>query len=319
MTDNTKYYTIPTRKWLKPIESLIEKEIGLSGILILSERIGKDKVMVKITKGHNKLIEKINKLIKHEPNCVRTYNTILCYEDRDKIKNLYKNSDGFCNSDIDDGRKITLEVMYRYRSSLNKYHKRLLMKQYIEIIKQLLLVQTHLFQKYGIIHNDIHEGNILVKRKHDVEKEMIYKIKNKDYKLRIIFEIVLCDFDKSIIYDKKITDEFDKEYLWMNNSKLNPDKNDYTMTLIKNLIDTIKNTIHLLHNEDYEKHSKRILDSINNEKLKSYIDFCESDMRSFLRKERTFEDFKERAVNKGVVLTNHICNILEEKDKLLIK
>jgi len=312
-----KQYIIPTQKWLKPLIPLIENELDHTGLLLLSERIGKDQVIVKITKGHNIMIQKINELIYNEPNCIKTYNTILCYEDRKQINHKYKNSDGFCNSNKDIGTKITLEVMKKYESSLNKYNKKISMKYYIEIIKQLLYAQLHLFSKYGLMHNDIHEGNILVKNKLDKEKEITYKIDDEIQTLKIKFEVVLSDFEKAITYNKNITDTFDKYYIWTADNKINLENCDYTITLAKNLIDTITFTVHLLKKEDYDKHGDRIINNINIKKCKYIIDFCQSDTRTLFKKERHYEGYHERLLTKGKLLTKYIISVLEENDNWL--
>ncbi len=41
----------------------------------------KEKVIIKISQGYKPLILKINKLIKHMPNFVKTYCSFNCYED----------------------------------------------------------------------------------------------------------------------------------------------------------------------------------------------------------------------------------------------
>ena len=76
--NNIKNYLTPTKSWLEPLEVFVPEEISSRGILIISEMIKKEKIMVKVTKGRNHNLEKINNLIKNLPNFVYTYCVIIC-------------------------------------------------------------------------------------------------------------------------------------------------------------------------------------------------------------------------------------------------
>jgi predicted unusual protein kinase regulating ubiquinone biosynthesis (AarF/ABC1/UbiB family) len=133
------------------------------------------------------------------------------------MPNFVKTYCSFCNAKADSGDFITMEIMKKYRhGSLNKYINKLELSEVINILKQLLLAQLYIFNKTGFLHNDIHLGNILVKKsKEDIT--LNYKINIIDnnipinkHRINIItnFLPLISDFDRGSIYNQPhITEE----------------------------------------------------------------------------------------------------------------
>jgi len=60
-----KGYMIPTKTWLKPLSKLIIKKNNPNtvGLILLSELLNKEKLIVKITPNYNKKIIIIDKIL----------------------------------------------------------------------------------------------------------------------------------------------------------------------------------------------------------------------------------------------------------------
>lgn len=236
--DKVKEYVIPTKHWLKPLEKLIIKkgESNQNGLLYISELINKGKILVKVTKGNFKNIERINNKIYNMPNIVKTYCTITC---KDNFLLIEKNKQ-FCNNkeekyDIND---VTLELMKKYNDSITGNYN-MNISEYLNIIIQISMGQMNLFSKFGYTHNDIHTGNILYYI-HPESKIIKYKYLSLKYfpiKLEIKKEYILSDFDNKL---EKISKEYFK------NIKLS--ENSYLYSLYDNIISTIGKTLPLLKN-----------------------------------------------------------------------
>ena len=161
--DTNKQYIIPTKKWLKPIEKYITYDVNTEGLIMLGKFIDKEEVIIKITKDKRYDIIEINKLIKDLPNFAETYCSFSWLENFDSLSNEYKDSKSFCNAK-DDNKVITLEIMKKYKNgSLFKLQNKLNIEQVVNIMKQLMLAQIHAYSKTGLLHNDMHLGNILVR------------------------------------------------------------------------------------------------------------------------------------------------------------
>ena len=157
-----KQYIIPTTKWLNPISKFISEDINNDGLMILSNLVKKEKVIVKITSKKNRKIIYLDKILKTEPNFIYTYCAFSCDENISILNDQYKKTQSFCNGDIKPTKNITLEIMKRYHNgSLNTLINLLDLDKFTNILKQLILAQINAFFKYGFVHNDLHLGNIL--------------------------------------------------------------------------------------------------------------------------------------------------------------
>jgi hypothetical protein len=285
ISHNDKQYIIPTKKWLKSIEPLILDDINTSGLIMIADFIEKEKVIVKITKGKRDDIIEINTIIKDMPNFVKTY----C---------------SFCNAKADSGDFITMEIMKKYRhGSLNKYINKLELSEVINILKQLLLAQLYIFNKTGFLHNDIHLGNILVKKsKEDITLNYKINIINNNipinkHRINIItnFLPLISDFDRASIYNQPhITEE---EY------------NDQN-TLGGNIYDTFNRCIVLLKNKD----EKELIYQKINEKninIEKYINFSKKNLRSFYKKNYNYEKYINEESKNMLAFSCMLINLLE--------
>lgn len=291
--NNDKQYIIPTKKWLKPIKPLILDDINTSGLIMIADFIEKEKVIVKITKGKRDDIIEINKIIKDMPNFVKTYCSFSCLETFDALDTKYDKKNSFCNAKADF---ITIEI-------INKYINKLELSEVINILKQLLLAQLYIFNKTGFLHNDIHLGNILIKKsKEDIT--LNYKINIIDNNIPINkhrinittnFLPLISDFDRASIYNQPyITEE---EY------------NDQN-TLGSNIFDTFNRCIVLLKNKD----EKELIYQKINEKninIEKYINFSKKNLRSFYKKNYNYEKYINEESKNMLAFSCMLINLLE--------
>jgi hypothetical protein len=249
-TDAKKQYIVPTINWLEPIKELITNDIGTEGLLIISKLIKKEKVIVKITFGYNKKIKVFNNLLKNEKhNLIKTYCVFTCYENEKTLSNKYKDSNDFCNGTSED-QLILLEIMKKYEGSLSSYEGNLNFNTYMNVLKQIILIQIYLFEKYGIVHNDLHNGNILIKR-HSHTQNFEYKISNKTIAIDSKIEFILSDFGYAVSYDENIFNKYDDNFLFDKKiNKLNVLNFNENFTLSNNILSVINNSLNLLNVDD---------------------------------------------------------------------
>lgn len=248
-----KTYVFPTKKWLKPLKELILDDVNTVGRLIISELINtnnntlnnvnqdiiKGKIIVKITKGRNTFIKRVNELIKNLPNTVYTYCVILCYDD---FLLIDKNK-SYCNiKAIKEEYAVTLELMKYYKYGFLSSKNKLNIDNIKSIIKQLIYCQINIFSKYGLTHNDIHKGNILINK---INSNLEYKYINKKIDNQK-YEFILSDYDK--MFEFNITNIRDHFNLKINES----DENNYytKFSLYNNIINIFYTIIKLSTNKN---------------------------------------------------------------------
>lgn len=270
-----KEYKIPTNDWLRPIKILIDeynlenpKNIIYESELIETE-IKRENILVKVSKVDTLLntTEEIYKYIKDSIHIVKIYCFLHCNENKTYLDNNHKDVLGFCNAThIDEDKQlISLEIMKKYNSSLKKYEEKLKLTPMIHYLKYLLLIQIDLFNNYGFTHNDIHLGNILVKK----ERENItYKFIIDDKEIEIITNktLVLTDFEESLIISKKTR-----------KIMLQADKCKYMNTLESNIYSTFSMMIELLKDDKEKYELSRILkkNTIDkNDSIELFVAFC---------------------------------------------
>jgi thiamine kinase-like enzyme len=212
-----KNYLIPTNNWLKPL-AVFHESSNLIMESELTNEIKKENVIVKVTKfeNNNNLLktEEIYNIIKESKHIVKIYCFINCNENKINLTNEYKDILGFCTRDTinDDNIKINLEIMKKYKHSLNRYEKKCNLETVKIILKYLLNMQYELYYKYGFIHNDIHLGNILIEKTDDhvtnfisydldLPSEIIDTIQ---VKISTKFNLYLTDFEYSLVLKKSL-------------------------------------------------------------------------------------------------------------------
>jgi hypothetical protein len=162
-------------------------------------------------------------------------------------------------------------------------------KQYF---KQLIYAQLHIFDKIGFIHNDIHLGNILIKKRFDNE-ELNYIILGKKYNISTNRILIIMDYDRSIIYDQSLM-------------KLPEPNLDFT--IMYNIVKTIKEISKLLIDGD----RKLLIDIFEESSITFHypiIEFSEKILRGYYKKQRDYNDFKELSIKDCIQL----CNVIWDK------
>jgi hypothetical protein len=244
----SKSYVLPTNKWLKPLK-LLHKDNNLVMTSELVNKLKKEKVIVKITKINSfiteNLTEYVYNIIKDSVYVVKIYCFLNCNENPKYLSEEYKDILGFCNTTSSNENKqiINLEIMKKYKQTLKTLEDECNLKTILIILKQLLLIQLELFDKYQFVHNDIHLANIFIEK---IEKEtkIIY-----DINIKTIFDLYLTDFEYSLILSKKLNPNIN---LFFNSIKDN-ENSKKRITLEKNINDTFYNCILLLKDEKLKK------------------------------------------------------------------
>jgi hypothetical protein len=225
---------------------------------------------------------------------LHTFGTIQCSEVEINYDTQYKDCDGFCNKDKSEieNINITLEIMKLYQGSLSEYINKFNLSEVEVLMKQILLCQMHIYEKIGFLHNDIHLGNILIKiiKESKEPEELQYKIRNSTYIIKTNFKLILSDFDNAIIYNQNI---------------LPLEQYDETYTIQYNIIKTINTFKILLNKEDQHKISVVLEKSLNSFSY-HFLNFSEKILRSYYKKNRSYEDFIEISLFQCIKLLNNI-------------
>jgi len=291
LKDEQKQYIIPTKNWLKPLEPFIL--VNTSGLIMITDFIEKEKVIVKITKGKRNDIIKVNKIIKDIPNFLQSYCSFTCLDNFDNINS-------FCNAKENSGDFVTLEIIKKYKhGSLNKLINILELNEVVNIIKQLLLAQIHIFSKTGFLHNNIHLGNFLIDKKKDTI-ELKYKIDIENIKkvnINILsnFIPIISDFNESTIYD---------------NNDLTEDEYRKQNTLGKNIFATFNICLTLL------KNNKDLIIKCMNDKnsdIEKYLETSNKNLGSYYKKYYDCESYIKRECRYMLAFSSFLINILDNK------
>lgn len=321
LTNNvTKQYIIPTIEWLKPNEELITEDISTEGFLIIADLIKKEKVIVKITKGYNKKVKYFNNLFKNEKyNLIKTYCNFYCHENDKTLTSKYKDKNEFCSGN-NEQQLILLEIMKKYEGSLTLLEGKLNSYTYLEILKQLLLTQIYLFEKYGFIHNDLHSGNILYKT-YSTNEDISYNVLDNVIIVNSIVEIIFSDFSYAISYDENVFNNFDSNFLF--DKTINkPNKINFhkELTLLNNIVAVVNNSLNLLNFNDkkYNFIKNKIDEFLNSDYIKEKLTLSRKNLANLFNKHNTYKTFKEREVNMNVILTNYLFKLIYSHDYELI-
>ncbi len=261
---NGKDYILPTKAWLEPLEVLASQDVTTRGKLIISELVKAHKVLVKLTSGRNHHIKEFLNQVKGLPNLVNTHCVFFCNDDF----LLTQSEKQFCSLETKNGDyfkeyikklpkaknynySVTLEVMEYYNLGSIKSLKNITYKKFLNILFQLVFCQLNVFGKTGYTHNDVHEGNIIIK-KHDTDQIFNYKYitpkcvnESTEYNYKDKYEYILADYDK-IFYFRK--DHFERYY-----GDVDPDTDAerfLSFSLYSNLLETINKLIEKLNSQD---------------------------------------------------------------------
>lgn len=292
-----KEYKLPTKDWLVPLKILVDQynvensDTILFDSKLIESEIKKERVIVKIIKKTSflKTNEELYNIIKKTPHIVKIYCFINCNEKKNVLTNNYKDTLGFCNGNHHDkdNQLITLEIMRRYESSLNKYNDSLNEKTMIHFLKYLLHIQLELFDTYGFVHNDMHLGNVLIRK---LDKQTTTIVFNYD-KNKINFDtnimLYIADFDYSLILFNSINPK-------ISNFLKNKDNRKYDYTLESNIYNTFYHCLNLLKDETLKTKLHHLLKDgkINDYTRDSYYEKTKKNFSAYSSGEKPELNFK---------------------------
>jgi serine/threonine protein kinase len=189
---------------------------------MITDKILQNEILVKMTSCRQHQIKEFTSKMKGLPNIVSTYCVLLCHDDFLMINE----SKQYCNlENIDKKLKtkeeyirmlekaknynysVTLELMEYYRNGSIVSIDKINLTEFCSILLQLVFCQLNLFSFLGYTHNDIHPGNILIKKyKKPIMLEYNYIDKdcidsNKQYKLLTDTEYILADYDMMFSFE----------------------------------------------------------------------------------------------------------------------
>ena len=265
--DNLKEYIIPNETWITPIFDNIINKSTYENIkqLIISRRI-----IAKITPFRSNRLLEFNYLCKNIPNIVETYETIKT------------NSNFICDNDTKPNYSITIELMKKYNGGSLKEISYLTMKQFKNVLLQLVLCQLNIFSKNSYTHNNLYKGNILI-HKHNKIQKFNYNFLNTDFlpnKLKSQYEFILSDYNDYVSF-KDIND--------LKKQKL------YKYSLLNNLDNTIKLLIKLLDNRNKQIMKKMYID-ISSKCINLYKFRYSIILKMYLNKDIEYKEFKKLVV-----------------------
>jgi hypothetical protein len=320
LKNDKKEYIIPTKNWLNPISKFITEDLNNDSLLILSNLMKKEKVVVKITNGDNKKLIIFNKMLKNEPNFVKTYCVFSCEEDKNALNLEYRNSMHFCNGDNNDySKKVTLEIMKRYNSgSLEKFSNRMNMNNFTNVLKQVILAQLHIFNKYGFIHNDLHLGNILTETSSNIDYKLDYVIKKQNITLLTRFKIIISDFDRSVSYDPDIYNKYNPNFMDYNVDNIKECTYDIEFNLLENIINSIKDCCRLLTSSLYNDVINKLNDYLKNNYYynENYYGIRKI-LRNYYKKRDDYNGFKNKTLSIVIIISNMIYGLITNDKNVL--
>ena len=285
--ESTKYYLIPTKKWLKPLEQLLINDSNTAGLLMIAKLIGEEKVIVKITKGNNKKIKILSRTLNSLFNFTNTYCSFSCLEDYSKILKKYENEIAFC--DKTGSKTITIEIMKKYDGSLSKLENKLTIKQTTKILIQILYSVMEAFNKYGFVHEDMSLGNILYRIK--TQNEVIeYNLTKKRtlYENLTIGEIIpiISDYDKSESYNNDIFSKY-SDVPMIEKIKGYID----TKTIFDSISIITQQILLLVKNEEDEKNNikNKIYELFTSEKYEEYYRHGYKTLRDYVKNLKSYD------------------------------
>ena len=301
--EKTKYYLIPTKKWLKPIEPLIIDDSNTAGLLMIGKMIEKEKVIVKITSGNNKRIKIIGMKLNKIYNFAKTYCSFSCLENYSKITNEYKNENYFCENN--GNKMITIEIFKKYDGSLIKLQNNLTINQTTKILIQILYSIMEAFYKYGFIHEDLSLGNVLYRIKTQNEVVEYNLTKNRIlYENLTTGEIIpmISDYDKTESYNKEIFEKYSE--ITMNEKIKGYNK---TITLLDSISKITQNVLLLLKNNNDDEIiniKNNIYALFSSEKYEEYYRHTYKTLRDYVKNLKSYDEM----INETYIIYEELVN-----------
>lgn len=193
----TNGITKTTDGWLKPYKLLPVNICEDKNILVEGEIIKKNKKVVKISKK-KELLKKDYETSKklEELKCINFAKYLGFFSCKDNIKNYNNNKllpRYFCKNDGTINYFLFMDY-YDIGSLVNYKPKGI--EEIIKIINQIICSMTLAYERLGLVHGDLHPGNILIKK---TKREKIkYKYIDREIEIKTNgIQIVIFDFDRS--------------------------------------------------------------------------------------------------------------------------
>ncbi len=203
--DKIDHNIYSNRAWIR-LERILQSSQGIAVIKGILDQ-GRD-IVLKVNSISQTIKEyNIARRLKDTPGFIHYLCYFVCNE---LMENLIQNDnlrrDYICES---RGESMGILLMMYYRlESLNKNSK-LYNEKSIRL--QILLSMFCAYENHGIILQDNHLGNILLKR--SSRKHSTYNLYNKVIKIKLNgIEIRICDFEKSIVIHER-TNATDKIFI----------------------------------------------------------------------------------------------------------
>jgi len=264
-----------------------------------------------MTSGRQHQIKEFTNKMKDLPNIVSTYCVLLCHDDFLMINE----SKQYCNlENIDKKLKtkeeyirmlekaknynysVTLELMEYYRNGSIVSIDKINLMEFCSILLQLVFCQLNLFSFLGYTYNDIHPGNILIKKyKKPIMLEYNYIDKdcidsNKQYKLLTDTEYILADYNMMFSFEYRYFEKtFDNIV----------DLDDVAEFNLYSLYGNILRTINLLPDKlerDDKDFIRKIVNKIQSKKEEKILDNNKKYVIDYYST-RDFKVFKKNILN----------------------
>lgn len=149
-----------------------------------------------------------------------------------------------------------------------------------DFLKQMIYCQMNLFCSQGIIHNNIHVGNIFIDENKD-KHEFNYKYINKIYKSKLCY--ILSDFVKCKIFHPLKFSGFIQEEI-------------YDKSLLKNLEDTVKLSFNLFDNNLFNSDLNFKI-QVSEDLKKKHYNLVKPYIENFELYKKEYNDFKYQILN----------------------
>jgi len=312
-----KDYILPTKHWLSPLKEIILDDISKShSKFILSNfitsKIKKNEILVKLSSGRNHKMKEFTKKMKDLPNLVNIYCVLFCKDDFLLIKEHKQ----FCSLEDDKPFKdikllgtlpekakkynysVTLELMEYYKNGSFNTIGTINLTSFMNIFLQLTFCQLNLFSFLGYTHNDIHEGNILIKKHETIQLlDYIYIAQEcidpkKKYKLKTDIEYILSDYDRVFSFEYKYFIEEFENIIKSDNKNSSENAGEFnTFSLYSNIMTTINMIANKLSDID-----KTYIKSILFQLQEKYENRILSNMKDYIMiyyKDKNYTNFKK--------------------------
>jgi serine/threonine protein kinase len=221
--------------------------------------------------GTSDTLEKEYKISKSlfSSNTMHPYCFFRCDDDYKSIteKTITENNKYLCKK---KGNTMSVLLMPYYKlGNMRDFDFYIHQQAFYSCMKQTILSMIELCHNQGFYHNDLHAGNVLLKK--TSQKTLEYIVNDKIYTIKTNgYKVILMDFEASVLVDKPKTRYYNKDFLEKDILRFITDM----MTNSKK-ITFGKSILHILQERksqdtDVEINIDILLDAIDNIKIEKY-------------------------------------------------